>query len=233
MRARWTIEWCLVLVVLALLSGPVAKAVPPDVTVRLAPDEARFIPGPKGDWQAFSLDAQVVTARAFDTAEVHLHARAAGETLVLLTNHAIQAVVFIRVRVGQDEELAAEPPPAKLRQQCGCRVADDRLHCSLVEGDCVAAVRDWVADTGWSADRLRLKYGVEGLQRLLRDIRRRLDAAGLDGIELAFSGANLRLRGSLPDRARWRALLVEIYRVMVGRILLEDEIRIGAPEATP
>jgi hypothetical protein len=208
-------------------------AVPPDVTVQLAPDEARFIPGPKGDWRAFSLDAKVVTARAFDTAEVHLHARAAGETLVLLTNHAIQAVVFIRVRVGRDEALRAEPPPAKLRQRCGCRVEDDRLHCALIDGDCVAAVRDWIAGTGWSAKRLRLKYGVEGLQRLLRDMHQRLEAAGLDGIELAFSGANLRLRGSLPDRARWRTLLVELYRVMVGRILLEDETRIEAPESTP
>jgi hypothetical protein len=195
--------------------------------VTLAPGSDGFQPGPVGKWTAASQDPEVVEAQAFDTAEVHLIAGKPGTTLVLLINHAIGQVFVWQVRVGTDE--AGDEPGSlePLRATCACELATRPLRCTVADLKCLEALRAALEHSRLTASELRLTYTVPGLQALLRDLQQRLAAAGFADIQVAFSGANLRVEGRVADEAAWQRLVVVLYRGMVGRMLLEDRVQIG------
>lgn len=205
-----------------LLLSTTARALPPDRVVFLEIGGDTFIEGPEGSWVATSTGAEVVEAKYFPAAEVHLLAKAEGTVLVILTNRVLGQAKFWEVRVGKQKR--ARPDPAVLRDACGCYKYP--LECQVKNLKCLDVLRRFVKDTDLTSDDLRLKYNVEGLQALLRDLQTRLEKAGFEGMNLAFLGANLRLLGKVEDEDAWRRLLVCLYRGMVGKLVIENRVKI-------
>lgn len=204
--------------------GMPAAAVPPNKIIRLQAGQARFEPGYNGDWIATSLEPDKLSARAFDTAEVHLASKGAGLSEVLLTNRILRQVIIWRVEMDAEP---LKPDPAPVKKACGCDPSQRPLTCRLSSGACIDALRAYLATADVTADQLRLAYTVEGLQAQVRHLGARLQAAGFDGIEVAFVGTNLRLRGRVADWETWSKLQLLIYREFVGRLLLDDQLVIG------
>ncbi len=209
--------------VLVMITLP-AAAVPPNKIVRLQAGQDRFEQGYNGDWIATSLDPDMLTAQAFDTAEVHLDSKGAGRCEVLLTNRILRQVAVWRVEM---DAALPEPDPAPVKKACGCDPASRPLTCRLSSGPCIDALRAYLTTAEVTADQLRLTYTVEGLQAHLRYLGDRLKAAGFEGIEVAFVGTNLRLRGRVADWETWSKLQVLVYREFVGRVLLDDQLVVG------
>ena len=205
-----------------LLFSTTARALPPDRVVYLEKGGDTFAKGPQGSWVAKSLDEKVVEAKYFPAAEVHLQARAEGTALVILTNRVLGQAKFWEVRVGKQKP--ARPDPAVLKDDCGC--FEYPLECQVKNSKCLEALRRFVKDTDLTNDDLRIKYNVEGLQALLKDLHSRLEQGGFKEIRLAFLGANLRIVGQVEDQAAWRRLLACIYRGMLGRLFLENQVKI-------
>jgi len=208
-------------VVLLLLSTS-ARALPPDRVVFLEVGGDTFKSGPEGSWVATSTDAGVVEAKYFPAAEVHLTAKAEGTALVVLTNRVLGQAKFWEVRVGKKKP--ARPDPAVLKDACGCFKYP--LECQVKNSKCLEALRRFVKGTDLTTNDLRLKYNVEGLQALLKDLLSRLEKSGFKDTKLAFLGANLRISGEVEDEGAWRRLLVCIYRGMLGRLVMENLVKI-------
>jgi hypothetical protein len=43
-------------------------------------------------------------------------------------------------------------------------------------------------------------------------------------VELAFSGANLRITGTVPDKKAWHGLILAIYAEMVGKLVIDNRV---------
>lgn len=212
------------LLALALLLLPAAAgALPPDRVVYLERGGDTFMKGPEGSWEAQSLDAKVVESKYFPAAEVHLQAIAEGAALVILTNRVLGQAKFWEIHVGQQKP--SRPDPKVLKEDCGC--SSYPLQCRVHSGKCLEALRRFVTGTDLTTDDLRLTYNVEGLQALLKDLQSGLEREGFKDIKLAFLGANLRLQGRVEDEAAWRRLLVCIYWGMLGRLVIENQVKIG------
>ena len=204
------------------------RAVPPDRVVVMGPGSDRFVKGLPGKWQAYSMDPEVVVPQAFDTAEVHMVAKKAGVTLVLLVIQAIGQVIVWNVRVSAETNPRPKPQTASLQGPCNCGHGGGYpLKCTVASKACVTALRAFLVDSDLTASDLRLTYTVEGLQAVLLEMDGRLKVAGFEGVSVAFSGVNLRLAGSLPDRATRRKLIAAVYAGMVGRMLLDDRLQVG------
>jgi hypothetical protein len=211
-----------------LISPSGVRAVPPDQVIVMSPDSDRFAKGLPGKWQAFSMNPEVVVPQAFDTAEVHMVAKKSGATIVLLVNRAIGQVIVWNVRVSTETNPRPKPQTASLQGPCNCGHGGDYpLKCTVASKACFTALRAFLVDSDLTASDLRLTYTVEGLQALLLEMDGRLKSAGFDGVSVAFSGVNLRLAGTLPDRTSWRKLIATAYAGMVGRMLLDDRLQVG------
>ena len=206
-----------------LLISTSAGALPPDRVVYLQKDGDTFQKGPEGSWVATSLDEKVVKSKYFPAAEVHLQAQAEGTALVILTNRVLGQAKFWEVRVGKQKP--ARPDPAVLKDDCGC--FEYPLECQVKNSKCLEALRRFVKGSDLTTNDLRLTYNVEGLQALLKDLLSRLKQGGFKDTKLAFLGANLRIQGQVEDEEAWRRLLVCIYRGMLGRLVMENLVKIG------
>jgi hypothetical protein len=210
------------LAVAFLLLPAAARALPPDRVVFLETGGDTFEKGPAGSWVATSTDAGVVEAEYFPAAEVHLLAKGEGTALVVLTNRVIGQAKFWEVRVGKQKP--DRPDPAVLKDACGC--SSYPLECQVKNSKCLEALRRFVKGTDLTTNDLRLTYNVEGLQALLKDLQSRLEQGGFKDTQLAFLGANLRIQGEVEDEEAWRRLLVSIYHGMLGRLVIENKVRI-------
>jgi len=207
------------------------RAVPPDQIVRLAVEDGTFLRVPLGDWHATSTDENVVRVQVFDTAEAFLEARGPGSAQVLVTNPVLRQIKVWRVRVGESEPDRVLPDPAVLADPCGCgQQGGYPVRCKVRTAACVRALRALLTRGDLTVEDVGIVYTTEGLQALLQDLKDRLDRAGYPGIELAFEGANLRLRGRVASEQRWRGLMLELYRGMVGKLLVSHQLEIAAPE---
>ncbi len=212
------------LLALAFLLLPTAAgALPPDRVVCLQKGGDTFVKAPAGSWAANSTDERVVKSKYFPAAEVHLLAVGEGTALVVLTNRVLGQVKFWEVRVGKKSP--PRPDPRVLKEACGC--SSYPLDCQVKSQKCVEVLRGFLKDSGLTTDDLRLTYNVEGLQALLKDLQSRLEPEGFKDIQLAFLGANLRIKGEVADEAAWRKLLVCIYNGMLGRLVLENQVKIN------
>jgi hypothetical protein len=206
-----------------LLLPAAAGALPPDRLVYLEEGGDTFVKAPEGSWTATSTDEKVVKSEYFPAAEVHLLAIAKGTALVILTNRVLGQAKFWEVHVGHKK--LDRPDPKVLGGACGC--ASYPLECRVKSQKCVEALRGFLKDSGLTTDDLRLTYNVAGMQAVLKDLESRLRQEGFEGIRLAFLGANLQIRGEVADEAAWRKLLVCIYHGMLGRLVLENQVKIG------
>lgn len=219
------------LLALLVTFGRPAGAVPPDQTVRLAAEDGVFLRVPPGDWQATSTDENVVRVQVFDTAEAFLESRGSGSALVLVTNPVLRQIKVWRVRVAESKPDRVMPDPSVLAKPCGCgRKGSYPVRCKVRTVACVRALRALLTRGDLTADDVGIVYTVEGMQALLQDLKVRLAKAGYPDIELAFEGANLRLRGRVANEKSWRALMLEVYRGMVGKLLISHELEIASPE---
>jgi hypothetical protein len=208
--------------VLLLLSTS-ARALPPDRVVYLQKDGDIFVKGPEGSWVATSSDEQVVKAKYFPAAEVHLQAQGDGTALVILTNRVLGQAKFWEIHVGKKKP--ERPDPKVLEDACGC--SSYPLKCQVKSEKCVDALRGFFKGSPLTTDDLWLTYSVEGMQALLKDLESRLQKNGFKNIKLAFLGANLRIKGEVADEAAWRKLLACIYHGMLGRLVLENNVKIA------
>ena len=206
-----------------LLISTSAGALPPDRVVYLQKDGDTFQKGPEGSWVATSLDEKVVKSKYFPAAEVHLQAQAEGTALVILTNRVLGQAKFWEVHVGKSKP--AHPDPKVLEDACGC--SSYPLVCEVKSKKCVEALRGFFKDSGLTTDDLRLTYYVAGMQAVLKDLESRLQNDGFKDIKLAFFGANLLIKGEVADEDAWRKLLASIYRGMLGRLVLENKVKIN------
>ena len=212
----------LLAVVLLLLSTS-AWALPPDRVIYLQKDGDTFVKGPEGSWVATSTDEKVVKSKYFPAAEVHLQARGEGTALVILTNRVLGQAKFWEVRVGKQKP--ERPDPKVLKDACGC--SSYPLKCQVKSQACVDALRGFFKGSALTTYDLWLTYSVEGMQVLLKDLQARLERDGFEDIKLAFLGANLRIKGQVADEDAWRKLLASIYRGMLGRLVLENKVKIS------
>lgn len=206
-----------------LLLSATAAALPPDRVVYLEKGDDTFEKGPQGSWEATSIDEKVVKSKYFPAAEVHLQAQGEGTALVILTNRVLGQAKFWEVHVGKQKP--DRPDPKVLKDVCGC--SSYPLKCQVKSKACVDALRGFFKDSILTTDDLWLTYSVEGMQALLKDLQARLEQDGFKGIQLAFLGANLRIKGEVTDEAAWRKLLACIYRGMLGRLVLENKVKVG------
>lgn len=213
-------------VIVGILLAAQASAVPPDKIVYLKLGESRFEHGPQGHWLAESLDPQIVKARAFETEEVFLTGKKAGQTLMLLSNKSVHEVLFWKVIVGSETVTSPIPETSSIEKKCKCDLATKPISCRVLDKACVEALRQWIAKSNLQADGLRLVYTAQSLQEVLKGISGRLNKEGLAEVKLVFAGANLRVEGTLSDHAAWKRLMQIIYEGMVGKLLLEDRTRV-------
>jgi hypothetical protein len=206
-----------------LLISTGARALPPDRVIYLEKGGDKFEKGPEGSWVATSLDEQVVKSKYFPAAEVHLQAQGEGTTLVILTNRVLGQAKFWEVRVGKKKP--DRPDPKVLKEVCGC--SSYPLKCQVKSVKCVEALRGFFKDSALTTDDLWLTYSVEGMQALLKDLQARLEQDGFGDIQLAFLGANLRIEGDVANETAWRKLLACIYHGMLGRLVLENQVKIA------
>jgi hypothetical protein len=206
-----------------LLISTGARALPPDRVVYLQKGGDTFVKGPEGSWVATSTDEKVVKSKYFPAAEAHLQAQGEGTALVILTNRVLGQAKFWEVHVGKKKP--DRPDPKVLKEVCGC--SSYPLKCQVKSKACVDALRGFFKDSALTTDDLWLAYSVEGMQALLKDLESRLKRDGFGDIKLAFLGANLRVKGEVADEDAWRKLLASIYRGMLGRLVLENQVKIG------
>ncbi|HOX46249.1 MAG TPA: hypothetical protein PK668_21780 [Myxococcota bacterium] len=204
-----------------------ASARPPQKAVLLEPGPGRFEPGATGGWRALSLDPAVVEAQAFETDEVFLTPRGEGVGRLLLYHPEVRGLLVWQVRVGGPAE-PRRPAPGPLAGPCGCGAEGTYpLHCQVRSAECLEALRALLADADLSVEDVRLELaGVPAMQALLRDLGQRLEKAGIQGVKLAFSGANLKVEGEVADRAAWGRLVGALYDGMVGALVLDDRVLI-------
>jgi hypothetical protein len=215
---------CLIALAVILAAG-LARARPPDKLVLMAKDGHRFERAPLGDWTAHSLDEKVLKVRVFEPAEVFLEPVSAGRTHVLLHNRVIGQVKIWLVRVsdGAEPPGPVRPDPAALEEPCGCGAYP--LHCQLKDKRCLSALQAFLEDADLTTADVGVRFSVEGLQAVLKDLADHLKKAGFPAVELTFHGANLRLSGQVADQAAWRKLVVAIYERMVGKLIIEDKLK--------
>jgi hypothetical protein len=206
-----------------LLLPAAAGALPPDRVICLEEGGDTFIKAPEGSWVATSTDEKVVESEYFPAAEVHLLAIEKGTALVILTNRVLGQAKFWEVRVGKRNP--PRPDPKVLKEACGC--SSYPLECQVRSQKCVEALRVFLKGSGLTTGDLRLTYNVAGMQALLKDLESRLRRDGFEGVRLAFLGANVRIEGEVADEAAWRKLLVCVYHGMLGRLVLENQVKIG------
>jgi hypothetical protein len=206
-----------------LLLSTTARALPPDRVVYLQKDGDTFVKGPVGSWEATSTDEGVVKSKYFPAAEVHLQAQGEGTALVILTNRVLGQAKFWEVHVGKQKP--DRPDPKILKEACGC--SSYPLKCQVKSEKCITALRGFFKDSALTTDDLWLTYSVEGMQALLKDLQATLEKDGFKNIQLAFLGANLRIKGEVEDVAAWRKILACVYRGMLGRLVIENQVKIA------
>lgn len=205
-----------------LLLSASAWALPPDRVVYLEKGGDAFVKGPQGSWVATSTDEKVVKSKYFPAAEVHLQAQGEGTALVILTNRVLGQAKFWEVHVGKQKP--DRPDPKVLKEVCGC--SSYPLKCQVKSDKCVEVLRGFFKDSALTTDDLWLTYSVEGMQALLKDLESRLQKDGFKDIKIAFLGANLRIVGEVADEVAWRKLLTSVYHGMLGRLVLENKVKI-------
>ncbi|MBN2497244.1 MAG: hypothetical protein JXR96_21810 [Deltaproteobacteria bacterium] len=220
--ARRLAAWAIFMGLLAMPAP--AAPLPPERVVCLEVGQDHFIRGWRGDWIASSDHPERVEVRAFEHGEVHLLARAAGKALIVLYSAELRNASIFEVRIGPSAIEPAKPDPGDVRAACGCEQREKRWHCKVEHMRCIEAMRIFLERSDIQADDLRLQYDVAGLQALLRDLEKRVRAAGFEGVELAFEGVRLRLGGRIEDEAAFRKLLLVLYRGMVGKLLIDDRL---------
>lgn len=207
-----------------------ARARPADRVVFLEPGQLQFELAARGSWHVESTAPQVVRARFFPAGEVQLEALRPGRALVVLDNRKIGEFRVWLVLVGKPGD-PDKVDKQSLAEKCDCR-ADEEITvlCTVKDAACLDFLDDYFASHLVSSSQVGVIYTVGSAQLLLRHMTRQLAREGFSGVELAFWGANLRVKARVADAGQRRRLLLAVWRHMVGRLVLDDAISVGAAD---
>jgi len=215
-------------VVLATLLAPLgSRALPPNRFIAMQAGDIKYERAALGSWKVKSQDPEIVKARFFDTGEVFLEAGKPGQTIITLENRVISRFWVWQVRVEHQATAPHRPDPSVLSESCGCGSSGKYpVDCLMESPDCVEAMRNLLEAGDLEVADVRVRYKIKGIQVLLKQMQTRLVEAGFAGVELAFVGANLQVKAVVADLAERRKLLLEIYRLMIGKLIIDDEITV-------
>jgi hypothetical protein len=219
----------------ALLCLPAAAlAWPVDMRFSLESEGVRFHRLSAVDWVEVE-DATIATAEVLTGSnELLLTGKRPGRTLLLLYAEGKFAVWQLSVAEPGARAAAGAASPERLapaRKACPgleAKEAPERLLTVTVkDAACRAALLPLLQSEAWLARELELTFELPVLQAQLAAMEPRLKALGL---EARYSGAGLVLQGTATPEGHRRALW-ELFRQSVGRVALEDRVKVEAPPA--
>ncbi|MDC0713736.1 hypothetical protein POL68_35040 [Stigmatella sp. ncwal1] len=217
----------------ALLLLPASVwAWPVDMRFSLESGADRFHKLSAVDWVEVE-DSTIATAEVLPGSnELLLTGKRPGRTLLLLYAEGKFAVWSLSVAEPGTRSSPSAPAPELLAtagKACpGLEVkeAPERsLLATVKDAPCRAALLALFQTEAWLARELELTFELTVLQAQLAAMGPRLKELGL---EARYSGAGLVLQGSVPPEAHRRALW-ELFRQSVGRVALEDRVKVQAP----
>ncbi len=231
-RARVRVVFLLSL--LLLVPAP-AFAWPVDLTVAVERGTDRFHKLSVVEWVEVE-DPSVATVEVLaGSNELLMTGLKPGRTLVLLYAEGKFAVWRLTVVEpgAKPEPQPSEPALSAARKACpGLRVqegAERLLVATVKDSACRAALLELLKTDAFLARELELTFELAVLQEQLATVSASLKALGL---EARYSGAGVVLQGA-ATAATHRKALWELFRLSVGRVPLEDRVKVEAPPAAP
>jgi hypothetical protein len=214
---------------LALLVPAMAGAWPVDLVVPLEPGKEHFHKLSTVDWVEVE-DASIATAEVLPGSnELLLTGHSTGRTLLLL--YAGGRFAVWRLTVGTPPPEDPAPRLAAARKACPdlktTEGAERGLSATVKDTACRMALMELLRTDAYVARELELTFDVPVLQEQLASV-----GAGLQplGLEARYSGAGIVLSGAATPEVHHRALW-ELFRRSVGRVPLNDDVEVKAPEA--
>jgi hypothetical protein len=222
------------LAALLLLSLP-ALAWPVDVILPLESGAERFHKLTAVDWVDVE-DPSVATVEVLPGSnELLLTGKRPGRTLLLLYAEGKFAVwrLVVTSPGGRFAPEAGSEPLAAARKACpGLQVnggAERTLVVAVKDTACRKALLALFQTDAWLGRELELTFELPVLQEQLAAVTHGLKELGL---EARYSGAGILLEGTATPEAHRRALW-ELFHQSVGRVPLEDRVKVEASAATP
>ncbi|HEY3448163.1 MAG TPA: hypothetical protein VGK67_17530 [Myxococcales bacterium] len=181
-------------------------------------------------------DPSVATAEYLSSNEVLLTAVKPGRALLFLIGEASMDAIRLRI-AGPDGKVpvvkATEEQKTAVRKACpgfkeegsGDEVA---VVVAVSSPACRAALRELFDCDEYSTRRIELSFSPEALFDQLQAIRAALKPAGLETIQVSYSGVTAVLKGK-ATRAQRMELMKVLYVNSVGPVLFEDQLE-AAPE---
>jgi hypothetical protein len=223
-----------VLLAALLLSLP-AFAWPVDVVFPLESGAERFHKLTAVDWVDVE-DPSVATVEVLPgSSELLITGKRPGRTLLLLYAEGKFGVWRIVVTAPGGRVVPEEGAEqlAAARKACpGFQVtegAERTLIVAVKDSACRKALLALFQTDAWLGREMELTFELPVLQEQLAAVSAPLKELGL---EARYSGAGILLQGTATPEAHRRALW-ELFRQSVGRVPLEDRVKVEAPAATP
>ncbi|WP_245767937.1 pilus assembly protein N-terminal domain-containing protein [Stigmatella erecta] len=188
------------------------------------------------DWVEVE-DPSIATAEVLaGSNELLLTGKRPGRTLLLLYAEGKFAVWQLSVSEPGARPAAGATSPellATARKACPgleAKEAPERFFTVTVkDAACRTALLPLFQSEAWLARELELTFELPVLQAQLAAMGPRLKELGL---EARYSGAGLVLQGTASPGVHRRALW-ELFRQSVGRVALEDRVKVTVPEPPP
>lgn len=224
-----------ILLAALLLLPAKALAWPVELVFSLESGKDRFHKLSAVDWVEVE-DPSVASAEILPGSnELLVTGKRPGRTLLLL--YAEGKFAVWRLSVSEPgARLSPEAAPEQLaaaRKACpGLQVsegAERSLIATVKDSACRKALLALFQTDAWVARELELTFELPALQEQLSAMMPGLKELGL---EARYSGAGIVLQGTATPEAHRRALW-ELFRQSVGRVPLEDRVKLEAPAEAP
>lgn len=181
-----------------------------------------------------SADPKIALAEVLPTGELMISGVAAGRTLLLLHAEGRMAVWRLEVLPSGRAHPVESPRrelPSEVKKVCrGARISDGRLTAQVETGVCRDALLAWMKQDPFLAGELDLTFSLEALQLQLAAIEQRLKEKKLV-LAARYLGAGLVLEGELNTEAQRKSALWIAFEESLGRVPLDDRMRIPATDA--
>jgi hypothetical protein len=224
-----------VLLTTLLLLPVQALAWPVDLVFSLESGAERFHKLTAVDWVEVE-DPTVATVEVLPGSnELLITGKRPGRTLMLLYAEGKMGVWRLSVTApgAKPTPEAAPEQLAAARQSCpGLQVSEGTersLVVTVKDTACRKALLSLFQTEAWLARELEVTFELPALQEQLSGMNAALKELGM---EARYSGAGIVLQGTATPEGHRRALW-ELFRQSVGRVPLEDRVKIDVPEATP
>ncbi len=225
---------CSLLCLLALTVPARALAWPVDMAVALEGGTDRFHKLSAVEWVDVEDPAVATVEVLAGSNELLLTGLKPGRTLVLLYAEGKFAVWRLTVTApgARPEPEPTEALVAAARKACPGLTVREGAERALVgpvkDAACRAALLPLLKTDAFLARELELTFELAALQDQLAAVTPAMKALGL---EARYSGAGLVLQGQATVEAHRKALW-ELFRLSVGRVPLDDKVKVERPAAS-